>query len=1046
MPKKEFKGNWVARLTEFFIGNTQLTVLLGLLIVLAGVFSFNNLRREGFPQVPVKIVVVNTVYKGAASSEIERVVTGPIEASLEDVSSIKELSSTSGDNFSSVTATLESDADLQGALQDITTKVTATDLPKEVEKPTVTQPATGQSAFSVAITGIADSKMLLEQGRIFEREVSQVKGVKRVKTDVDVAQTLAVNVDTTKAASLGVDLGSLTTTLQAANVTFPAGIITTGQTSTNVVLNGRLRTSDDLRAVIVSSAGLPIVRLSDIASIVEEFDDKGKIVRVGYQKDGKLTSSTGITYSIDIRDDADILHVNEELEKAIIRLKDDHILASNIETVRVYDEAVATERQIHELRAGAFGEKWEGLGLFGYVGIFFGGIWLLALAMALFINVRAAIVAALSIPLSFLVTVITLYSFGITLNTLTLFSMVLVLGLVVDPVIVVLEALQRYKDRGYKGIEAAKRAVDSVGLGVLMAVLISTIVFTPFGIVSGVFGQIIRYIPITVIPALIASFFIPVLFLTALGNWILKSHPHGDKNDEEASLWRVSLWFKLTNRYILDRVSAQIGVIIVAFTLPIVAIVATFGTGAIKSVQFSQPEDSPQILTTISYPANYSSGATEDLAKKAEAVLNDYPEISNYYYFQQQKGQFMILVNLADAKERSRNATVIAKDISGKLPKDDKTIFATADLLSAGPPAQAFPVQLQIYDADLVKLDAFRRGARDYLNNRDDVVRVADGTSDVSPNISISPKRDELALLGLSPATLGGIIASKTTDKEVTKIDVAGESTSVLLRSNTAPASIEDVKSVPVGSLKTSSLSEVSETPGEGPISHFNGNRYITISAGVKEGVDAAKVQSELGVWANDNRQKYGLRSDAFTSKGEGDEIVKSFGELFTALGAAILLTYVALVLFFRSFLQPLIITFAVPLAFIGAFPALVWFGGGQFGFLEILGLITLVGIVENVGIFVIDYANRRVKEGMHPKDAIALATAVRFRPIFLTKICALGSLLPLAVLSPFWRGLSVVIVAGILTSGITSLFTTPILYHWVEKIRGFRLRRGKAA
>ena len=141
-------------------------------------------------------------------------------------------------------------------------------------------------------------------------------------------------------------------------------------------------------------------------------------------------------------------------------------------------------------------------------------------------------------------------------------------------------------------------------------------------------------------------------------------------------------------------------------------------------------------------------------------------------------------------------------------------------------------------------------------------------------------------------------------------------------------------------------------------------------------------------------------------------------------------------VIFFKSFVQPLIILFAVPLIFIGVFPALAFFAGGQFGFLETIGILMVIGIAENVGIFLIDYANRKVREGMDKKEAIAIASGIRFRPILLTKITALAGLLPLAVFSPFWRGLSLVVVFGILSSGILSLFTTPVLYNWLTRVK----------
>lgn len=1045
---KQPNYNWVARLTGFFIKNTQISIVLFLVIVVSGLVSLVSLQREGFPQVPVKVAVIQTVYKGAAPAEVERSVTNPIEASLKGNSNIKELSSESRESASIITATIEPSADLDTALQEINGKVASVQLPADTEKPTVFQPATGGSAFTYGLTGSSSMLELLRQGTTFEQEISQVKGVKEVKADVTVEPQAEVVFDTAKIAASGVDVGQINSAVAGANVNIPAGEVTSANINATVVMAGRFESIAQLQEVrLPLASGTGFVRLGDVATVEERVDNSGQLTRFGYAKDGKPVGVSGLSYSVNLRDDADILNVDKELEEAVQRLKDEKIIAADVKIVRLYDQAESTRAQIHEIVAGAFGERWENLGWFGLAGFLFGGIWLLAISMAVFVNVRAAVVAAISVPLSFFVTVITLYAGGVTLNTLTLFAMILVLGLVVDPVIVVLEALQRYKDRGYKGLEAAMRAVDSVGLGVLMAVLISTIVFTPFGLVSGVFGEIIRFIPITVIPALVASFFVPILFLTAIGNRVLKSHHStGADTSEEASLWRVSLWFQRTNRAILNRWQAQVAIIAATAILPIVIAGFLFGTGKIESVQFSKPDDTEALTVTVSYPTARSTESVEQLAVQTEKALGSHSEIRSYLYLQQSPGSFTIFANLTPPADRERKATEIVDEIRGDLPSESGKVFASAETMSNGTPVPEFPVQLQVFDNDQAKLKDFSVAAGEYLRGVEGVKRVSDGYTDGDPaQITITPNVAALADAGLTPAAFGGQIAGVLSQQEVTKLQLASGEVAVMTRyvNGSVPATEADIAALninsPVGPVAVGSVATVATQPGVGAISHFNGSRFATVKAQVNEGVDQFAVQEKLNTWADDNRTKYGLRDDAFESKGEGDEIVKSFQELFMALGAAILLTYVVLALFFRSFLQPLIITFAVPLSFIGVFPALYFFGGGQFGFLEILGMITLVGIVENVGIFVIDYANRRVREGMDHRDAISLATAVRFRPIFLTKICALGSLLPLAIISPFWRGLAAVIVAGILTSGITSLFTTPILYHWVHKLTEWR-------
>jgi hydrophobic/amphiphilic exporter-1 (mainly G- bacteria), HAE1 family len=291
---------------------------------------------------------------------------------------------------------------------------------------------------------------------------------------------------------------------------------------------------------------------------------------------------------------------------------------------------------------------------------------------------------------------------------------------------------------------------------------------------------------------------------------------------------------------------------------------------------------------------------------------------------------------------------------------------------------------------------------------------------------------------GLSTASIGAQLGGLLGETKIGQIQLGDDRLDLLLSypAGKLPSTVEGLSDLRVvgsrGVVRLGDVATITSGVTPGAIRRLGGNRYATVQVATTEGTDSAAVQKQVTDWAKQRLGEYGLRDDALENKGEQNDIVTSFGQLFLALGLSLVLTYFIFVLFFRSWLQPLIITFAVPLGFIGVFPAL-WLIGSQFGFLEILGMITLVSIVENVGTFVIDYANRKQQKGVDRKEAISIATAVRFRPIFLTKVTALGALLPLAILSPFWRGLSSVIIAGILTSGVLSLFTTPILYSWFD-------------
>ncbi len=1053
------RANWASRLTGFFMGRRQLVIVLFILLVGGGTAALINLRREGFPQVPVKIVVVSTVYKGAAASEVETSVTTPLEAAI-DVHEVKSFASTSSESHSLITVTLNENANLDAGLQNITTKVASVTLPTAADKPEVMQPTTGNAAFTFGLSGPDSLETLLAQGQIFAREVGQVKGVKSVTLASDVKDQVNVVFDPAKLAAAKVDQSALTSAIAANNLNLPAGSSLTLDGSRATALTAARDASiDDLSNTPLPTTGGGSETLSRVATITRSVDQNGTINRIGVPESGFPVSRPGLVYNVAIASDADIITVDHDLTAALKRLTGNGTISRDITLTRLFDDAANTTEQINEIKAGAIGQKWKGIGPLSWVGYAVGGIWLLMLAMFLFVNLRTALIAGIAIPLSFLFTLLALWAAGITLNTLTLFSMILVLGLVVDPAIVVLESIQRHKDIGQTGKAGVLAAVNSIGNGLMMATLCSIIVFTPFGIVSGVFGEIIKFIPITVIPALVASFFIPLIFLAPLAAKFIPAHHHAGKlEDEDAALWAVSRWFKRTNLFILGRTWLQILIMIVAVAAPVLVTGYLFASGKVKSAQFSKPHDTVEALVSVSFPASSTPGQIDALARKTETALDSHYEIANYYYFQQSPTGFTLFLSLIPIAERPTKAEELVKQINNDLPHDSaKQIYSSASTLSAGPPVPDFPVVIQIYEGDLTKLKAFALRVADHARGMAGVTRVSDGYTDGSTAaVSINVNKTAAAAHGLNAAAVGAQVAGLLGTQPLTKLGLGDQTVDVVASyagaaDYTTAASLGRITvATPTGPVQLSQIAGISTDTTSGNILHQNGLRYATVQAAVATDANSFKIQSDLSNWAKDQLAAAGLRSDALENKGEGDDIAKSFTNLFEALAISLLLIYLVLAFFFRSFLKPIIITFALPLSFLGVFPILAILDN-EFGFLEILGIITLAGIVVNVGIFVIDYANKRVEAGVPVKEAIAEATAVRFRPIFLTKVTALGSLLPLALLSPFWRGLALVIIAGILTSGVLSLFTTPILYSWFSKLsrlpawvgaRGSRRRR----
>jgi HAE1 family hydrophobic/amphiphilic exporter-1 len=267
-----------------------------------------------------------------------------------------------------------------------------------------------------------------------------------------------------------------------------------------------------------------------------------------------------------------------------------------------------------------------------------------------------------------------------------------------------------------------------------------------------------------------------------------------------------------------------------------------------------------------------------------------------------------------------------------------------------------------------------------------------------------------------------------------------GKNYEIYLTAKSKPTDIDSIKKLPLVSrtglaITVGDVADVTSSNGVSAIERYNGARFATIQARIDDNKNTMTVQKKFDEYLTDSKLKE-LGVDSKLNKGDIGDITKSFTELGIALLIAIILTYVFLVLQFKSFSLPIIMLYTIPLSLIGVFPAL-WLSKSQFGFLELLGITILVGIVENVAIFLIDYANQLVSEkGMSPKDAIIKASGVRFRPILLTKLVALGGLLPLAIESEFWRGLSIVIIAGIGLSGFFSLIVIPVLYVGIMGLR----------
>ena len=1096
MSSKNVSKSFNYRITEFFLGNNRLTVLSLILLLFFGIFATLSLKTTGFPNPEIKFLQIVAVYPGAASETVVKNVTQPIETAIKSIPGVKTFSSTTTNSVAGIGITIDDSANTDNVRNKIDAAVRSVKLPAGVETPQIITPSVSGADFYFTVMG-TDKGQIYEFYNKAKQDLLKFPETSSVDPVVALNKNLVVTLNIEKMRSYGISVDNVKTELKSVDESLPVTSDTTldGKSQTIVTQNS-VSTVDNIKNINFSTPQ-GNVKLSDFSSVEIKYNfENDNPASFGYRVGDSETQKVAVTFAVKGAKGTDLAKYSQEIQDKFKSYNTDKIgfvTGSELQAkedktliVEVLSQKVSNDEQVSEVVGGLIGGTFKNVeGPQKYLGWVFGGIQLIFLVMLAFVSWRAALVATFSIPLSLIFANIFLYVTGHDLNTLTLFSLVLVLGLVVDPTLVVLEAIQRKIDTGLKGKEASLEAIRDVGNGLFLATMVNIIVFVPFAILSGVLGQIFAYIPLTIIPALVGSYIIPLVFLAWIGGLILKKDKK-KTNDEEKNLWPLAQWLIKTNTRILNwKWYFRLLIITMAFIIPFSIAGYYFSSGKIKSVQFASSDDGLYLQLEGTFLPSVSK---EDRAKTTSEVVDLVTKTKGVQNIFQISDGVSYYINLQDKKDRPNlKATQISDNINKSISDSvkDKFFDISSDVIQTGPPGSNYQVSLSVKTDSLVTLENTSKNIRITLLNicyknrvvtidekcdggNKIVTKVDDGyTGKDNKVVEILLDQSKIAQLQLSlpniPVT--AIVNSQirqlfkadstnySSDDSVGKVYINGEEINIMLDKNYAnPTTIDQIKNLVIfspvtgQSVKLSDIATVKETAAKASIIRIKGETVNTIQARLEKGNDdqgtAALVTTAItDYYTNNNSEKalaLGVAKDAIGQFSEGDTagFVKSFQELISALLLSIILIYIILALFFRSFGQPIVILFAIPLTFIGVFPALSAFTGGQFGFLEIIGLIILTGLVVNVAIFLIDAARQRIiHDGWDDKRAIAYASGLRLRPVLLTKFTAIASLLPLALFSEFYRSIAVVIMFGLLTSGFTSLFTTPILFIFFRSL-----------
>lgn len=599
----------------------------------------------------------------------------------------------------------------------------------------------------------------------------------------------------------------------------------------------------------------------------------------------------------------------------------------------------------------------------------------------LFINLRASIITAIFIPITLAATFITLYLIGYSLNVLVLFALILVLGLFVDDATVIVESIDYYKSKGYKGIAAIKKAVNSVGIADVSGTITTMLVFFPLATISGVLGDFIKVVPITVIIALGLSLIIALTIVTLLSAWFLK----GSANNIKQKPKLLSILLSGFN-YPVDYIGKKLEKFIawylkkpfigVGIILPLSFILIGVGgmfASRIGFQIFPESKDSAQMQINISLEGRPDIEKIKLAADEIESILIDQDfgkYIEKYSFTQSTQQSARIAVNLTEIGSRDVKAAELAKKLNDSF-SDINIANVKASVVNVGPPVAEFPLRFQIYSEDEATLNIASNQITDFIKSK----------------------------------------SVKTKDQDITIVDknVSGLSS--------------------IQKIDGKRYVEISAKLSEG----FDSSTLLGFQNILKNEYNP------------ENLNELNLDKDALGyNLGQESSNLESFNSAILALFVSLAVMYILLVTQYNSFTQPLLIFIAIPFTFFLLFPGLA-LTNNPMSFFVVIGLTGLIGIVVNNTIMLVEFVNQSIREGNNLIESISQSVRLRLRPILTTSTTTIAGLLPLALTDPFWEPLALTIVFGLISSVImVVVFFGPYVYM-VEILRRFvksRIRR----
>jgi CzcA family heavy metal efflux pump len=1011
-------------------------------ITVMGIASYVELPRESAPDVEIPFVNVVAPYPGTAPADMENLVTRKLERELKGLPDLKEMTSSSYYGMAVITLEFTDGVEMSEALQKVRDRVDTAkpELPEDTRDDLLIMEISSSDwpIMQVNLAGDYDLYLLKKTGEDLQEELEQIPGVLSVDLFGGVENEVQVMVDPERLEFYGLGLVDVQDAIALQNLTIPGGKLSLGQFDYKVRVPGEVDEVDEILDFVVNPGVSPPVYIRDVATVSFGIKDRETISRVNGQD--------AVTLSVKKRTGENIIDIAEQVRATIDRLAPTFPAGTEISIVGDQSDEIAT--MVHELENNIIS-----------------GLILVVAVLFLFLGFTNSLFVGVAIPFSMLITFIALRVFGITLNMVALFSLILALGMLVDNAIVIVENIFRHRGMDKSADEASRDGAHQVSAAVIASTLTTVCAFGPLAFWPGIMGGFMKFLPITVIIVLVASLIVALVFNPVLcARFLRKPRPGGGSTRLGDALMGFGLrTYEPTLLWALRHKAITLGLMVVLF----VVITGLFGRYN-HGVELFPDVDPNVAQVVIEAPSGTRIELTDRYTRTCEAATAAVGDLVAYSASvgvamsgmgtgeSAPSNQSIVMMEFVDKADRSRSSAVALEEL-----RDSLAGFTGADITvekrEEGPPTGK-PVNIEISGDDFDVLGRLAGQVREEIRGLPGLVNIQDNYDNELPEIRVHADIEKAGRYGLHTYDIASTVRTALHGSEAAKFRTGEDEYDITVRyEDRFRRKVEDIENAVVfhegESIPVSAFASPEFTTSLAAISRIDGQRVVTVSADVAAGYNGNALLAQVQEKLRDFPVPAGYHLD-YTGESEDQEEAQAF--LSDAFAVALMLILLVLISQFGSVTQPLIIIFSVLLSLMGVFVGLLA-TGTTFGIIMTgVGVISLAGIVVNNAIVLLDYMNQLRQRGLGLEEAIVRAGTTRFRPVVLTAVTTILGLIPLttgfsvdlenlfagkldrvvvigAESSQWWGPMGVAVIWGLAVATFLTLVVVPVMYASLE-------------